>query len=350
MARRGRYYPEYVSVGERRKKAAKKIEQLRKKDPSIRPVVIEGRALARTWWGKSWNENLERYADYSNRIGRGRSYVRHGAVLDLQLDANRITATVQGSRARPYNVVIKVGKLSDHNWAEIRNASEGCFDSLGELLAGKFPQAMKDLFFRKGAGLFPTPDEIHFDCSCPDWASMCKHVAAVLYGVGARLDDEPALFFVLRDVNLDDLISHTVADAADTLLDKAKNKSDRILADVDLGDVFGIQMNDMTAPFATPPPAATEKAVSGKKKSARQVARTPRKQTQNTAAPARGNPGGSMLDALLQALGATRKGKTVESLQTTLGWTKTQIRNAISRANAKGLVEAVRPGAYRQKR
>ena len=216
------YYPPYVPVAERRAKAEKKLQQLRKKQPDIKPVIIAGNSLAMTWWGKSWNSNLERYADYSNRIDRGRSYVRHRAVLDLQLKSGNVTALVQGSEAQPYRVAITVDTLSANNWSTIRTACAGCFDSLSELLGGTFPQALKDLFFAKGAGLFPSPQEIHFDCSCPDWASMCKHVAATLYGVGARLDEDPSLFFTLRGIALDDIITQTVADTTQTLLRKAE--------------------------------------------------------------------------------------------------------------------------------
>ena len=238
-------YPPYVPVAQRRAKAEKQLQQMQKKHPHLKPVILTGASLASTWWGKSWNSNLERYADYSNRIGRGRSYVRNRAVLDLQITSGKVMALVQGSRPQPYKIAITIGALSAGNWSSIRQACEGRLDSLSELLAGKFPQALKDLFFEKGAGLFPAPHDIHFDCSCPDWASMCKHVAAALYGVGARLDEDPALFFTLRGINIDDLITQTLTDTAQTLLGKAERQSQHILHDVDLGEVFGIQLDDM---------------------------------------------------------------------------------------------------------
>jgi uncharacterized Zn finger protein len=147
------FYPPYVPVAERRAKAERTLLQLRQQQPHIKPVIIAGKSLATTWWGKSWNSNLERYADYSNRIGRGRSYVRHRAVLDLQLTPGSVTALVQGSEAQPYRVAITVDTLSANHWSTIRTACAGCFDSLSELLGGTFPQALKDLFFAKGAGL-----------------------------------------------------------------------------------------------------------------------------------------------------------------------------------------------------
>ena len=366
------FYPPYVPVAERRAKAERKLLQLRKQQPHIKPVIIAGNALATTWWGKSWNSNLERYADYSNRIDRGRSYVRHRAVLDLQLKPGNITALVQGSEAQPYRVAITVDTLSADNWSAIRTACAGCFDSLSELLGGTFPQALKDLFFAKGAGLFPSPREIHFDCSCPDWASMCKHVAAALYGVGARLDEDPSLFFTLRDIAIDDIITQTVADTTQTLLRKAERQSANVLEDVDLGDVFGIQLDDLQTPrLALPPvqpkPATrtknttpAQKARPGKtstpvgKKIAAQRLSTPQPKavpplaTASPVAAPTSSPK-TMLEALVKALGRTRKGKSLEQLEGRLGWTKIQLRNAISRAGTKGFVELVTPGVYRQK-
>lgn len=236
------YYPPYVSVAEKKAKAAKKLKQLKKKNPHIKPIMIEGRAIARTWWGKSWNVNLERYADYSNRIGRGRSYVRHGAVLDLQIDSGQIDALVQGSRSRPYSVTIKIKAIAKEIWKKIKTSCEGKLDSLPELLAGKFPRSMDDIFMAEGKGLFPSPHEIEFDCTCPDWAYMCKHVAATLYGISARLDEDPGLFFKLRKVNVGDLITQAVEDKTRKLLKTAEKKSKRVIADSDLADIFGIEL------------------------------------------------------------------------------------------------------------
>ena len=130
-------YPRYVSVAEKRAKAARKLKQLRKKNPAIQPIVLEGSTIAKTWWGKSWNLNLERYADYSNRIGRGRSYVRHGAVLDLRISAGQVNSLVQGSRSKPYEVTIKIKAITKKIWKNMKAACAGKLDSLPELLSGK---------------------------------------------------------------------------------------------------------------------------------------------------------------------------------------------------------------------
>jgi uncharacterized Zn finger protein len=365
-------YPPYVSVGERRAKAEKKLQQLRKKHPNLKPVIIAGNALATTWWGKSWNSNLERYADYSNRIGRGRSYVRHRAVLDLRLTPGNITALVQGSDTQPYRVAITVALLHADNWSTIRTTCAGRFDSLSELLGGTFPQALKDLFFARGAGLFPSPQDIHFDCSCPDWASMCKHVAAALYGVGARLDDDPGLFFTLRGITVEDIITQTVADTTQTLLHKAERPSANVLDDVDLGDVFGIQFDTVHVPDPARPPVqpksstptrntvptqktrATKTHTLAGKTSAGQRLSSPPPKAVLTVRPAKPvvlptRPQGTMLDTLIEALGKARKGKSLAQLQEKLGWTKVQLRNALSRAVSKGRVEMLTPGVYRHK-
>jgi uncharacterized Zn finger protein len=235
-------FPRYVSVGEKRAKAARKLKRLLKKNPDIKPIVLEGNSIARTWWGKSWNVNLERYADYSNRIGRGRSYVRNGAVLDFQIKSGEVKSLVQGTRSQPYSVVIKIKGISKSIWKDIKEACEGKLDSFSELLTGRFPKALGKIFMAQGAGLFPSPKEIDFSCSCPDWAYMCKHVAATLYGVGARLDEDPSLFFKLRKVKVGDLVTQTVEDKTKKLLKKAKKKSARVIDDSDLASVFGIEM------------------------------------------------------------------------------------------------------------
>jgi uncharacterized Zn finger protein len=237
-------YPRYVSVAEKKAKAARKLKQLRKKNPAIRPITLEGQAIAKTWWGKSWNLNLERYADYSNRIGRGRSYVRHGAVLDLQISAGQVKSLVQGSRAKPYTVTIKIKGIAKAIWQNMKAACAGKLDSLPELLRGKFPKALGEVFTAQGRGLFPSPQEIDFDCSCPDWAYMCKHVAATLYGIGTRLDDNAGLFFKLRKVKIDDLIQQTLKDQSYKLLEKAEKMSSEKIAESDLSGMFGIDMED----------------------------------------------------------------------------------------------------------
>ncbi len=232
-------YPRYVSVGEKRAKAKKKLVQYRKKHPEIKPITIIGTKQVKTWWGKAWNQNLERYADYENRIGRGRSYIRNGFVFDLQINKGKVTSVVQGTRSAPYKVEINIEPLSKSVWNSIKKECEGQIESLQQLIEGKFPKVLIEIFTARGKGLFPTPGEISFNCSCPDWADMCKHVAASLYGIGTKLDEDPKLFFTLRNIEMDDLIQKAVKDKSKNMLKKAEKKSSRVIEDNEIAGIFG---------------------------------------------------------------------------------------------------------------
>jgi len=233
-------YPVYVSVAEKKEKAKRSIEKLRKKNPNISPVIINGNLIATKWWGKAWNKNLESYAELSNRIGRGRSYVKQGAVLDLQLKKGEIEALVQGSGTKPYSVVIKIDKLNEKKWESVIEICNHRIDTMESLLVGEFPKEFDELFRTSEKGLFPYPKEIHFECSCPDSARVCKHIAAVLYGVGARLDDDPILFFKLRDIDFEVLLKKSIEDKMKSMLKNADKKSTRIIDDNEVFDLFGL--------------------------------------------------------------------------------------------------------------
>jgi uncharacterized Zn finger protein len=238
------YWPRYVPVAEKRAKAAKQLEKLKQKKGDVQPVVIQGNRIAASWWGKAWCSNLENYADYSNRIARGKSYVRHGCVLDLRIESGLVKALVQGSQKKPYEISIKIDTMTEKDARTVTDACAGQIESLQELVEGKFPKELETLFKAKGSGLFPSPHEIHFNCSCPDWASMCKHVAAVLYGIGARFDIAPTLFFTLRGIDADALIGKAIANKTTQMLKDSDRKTARVLKDDDLGAVFGIEMDD----------------------------------------------------------------------------------------------------------
>ncbi len=321
-------YPRYVSVAEKKAKAEKKLKKLRKKMPDIKPVIIQGRTLARTWWGNSWNKNLERYADYSNRIGRGRSYVRHGAVLDLKIDSGKVKALVQGSRAKPYEVEINIKPISPAPWQIIKHQCQGQLRSLQDLLAGQFPKALGEIFFAEESGLFPQPDDISFNCSCPDWALMCKHVAAALYGVGARFDEDPALFFKLRGADSKDLIAQAVKDKAAELLQKTKKKSSRIIDNGDLSDLFGIEIENQpkfskklkNKPEKSPPPKNLAPVQKDKPKTATGL--------------------------VAQLILAHKNGLTIENLAEKTGFKKIKLYGIVHRLKQQGKIKNKRHGVY----
>jgi uncharacterized Zn finger protein len=250
----GSGFPRYVPVAERKAAAHKLAEKLSKKKTPLQPVVLDGKTLARSWWGKSWNANLERYADYSNRIGRGRSYLRQGMVLDLKIEGTTVNALVAGSRRTPYRIAITIKPLAPARIKKLAAIASKHVGSLQALMAGEFPPELKEAFFTPKEGLFPTPSEISFECSCPDWASMCKHVAAVLYAIGARLDTAPELFFSLRGIAMQELVGTVVQQETTRLLKKSKpsapTAASRILQpDAALEELFGLSL-DVTAPAA----------------------------------------------------------------------------------------------------
>lgn len=233
-------YYSYESVADKKAKALKALNKLKKKNPEIAPVVIEGRLIAKSWWGKAWITNLEQYADYANRIDRGKSYVKNGMVLDLQIRPGSISALVCGSRAKPYEVGIKIDPLPQQQLDRLTKRCGNRIDTIEALIAGKFTKELEELLSAKGTGLFPAPKEIHFSCSCPDSAYMCKHVASVLYGIGARLDDNPLLFFTVRNIDSDVFIKKTVAQKTELMLANAGKKSSRCIADKDVAGLFGL--------------------------------------------------------------------------------------------------------------
>jgi len=242
---------DYVSVAEKRRKAEAKAAALRKKGRSLAPVKIEGRKIATTFWGQSWCANLERYSDYASRLPRGRSYVRNGLVIDLQIARGKVTAIVSGSEL--YEVEIAIAPVAAKRWKGICRECAGTIDSLIELLQGRLAKGVMDRVCREGDGLFPQPSEIKLSCSCPDWADMCKHVAGALYGIGARLDTQPRLLFELRGVDESELVAG--ADQGAGRLNSAP-RSAKVLADDDVAALFGLEMAETAGPNIGAPDVA----------------------------------------------------------------------------------------------
>jgi uncharacterized Zn finger protein len=263
-----RYYggwTPYVPVAVRRRKAERAMEKRRKAGHPVAPVTIAGRAIATTFWGRAWCDNMESYHDYENRLPRGRSYVRNGSVVDLQIAPGRVTAAVSGSEL--YDVTVTIKETPKTQWRSICADCAGGIDSLVELLQGRLSKGVMERLCRQQGGLFPRPSEIRFSCTCPDHAVMCKHVAAVLYGIGARLDLQPELLFRLRVVDETDLVVHV--DAA-LPMSKRRPAAGRVLQTDDVSALFGL---DMAAPEGAA--SAANAAVSGTARSKRGSAGMP---------------------------------------------------------------------------
>lgn len=259
---------EYVSVADKRKRAERELAKLRKRGRAVAPVAIEGRKIAKNFWGVSWCSNLERYSDFASRLPRGRSYVCNGLVIDLQIEKGRIAAKVSGSEL--YDVTVSIAPVAAKRWQAICRDCSGTIDSLVELLQGRLAKSVMDRVCRQGDGLFPAPSEIKLSCDCPDSAGMCKHIAATLYGVGARLDEAPRLLFVLRGVDENELLAGVGQDA---VIAKPAPDSRLALAAGDAAALFGLDMADADAPAPGAPAAKPARPSSLPKKKERSAPR-----------------------------------------------------------------------------
>ncbi len=251
----------YVPVWKRRAQAQKKMEKLRKKGMNIQPVKVEGRRIAHTFWGQAWCEHLEKFSDYANRLPRGRTYVRNGSVCHLDIQKGMIEAKVSGSDI--YDIRIAIKPLPKNKWQRLKDACTGRVGSLLELLQGRLSDHVMNVVTDKNQGLFPLPGEISLKCSCPDWAVMCKHVAAAMYGIGARLDEKPELLFLLRGVDHQELV---MEDAAKSVVSKARKTDRRTLDEGELAEVFDIDL--------APVPVAEVEVEAAKTKPRRQLTKT----------------------------------------------------------------------------
>jgi uncharacterized Zn finger protein len=246
-------YEPYVPVAQRRAQAAREVAKRLKKGQTVSPVQVEGRTIASTFWGQAWCTNLEGYSDYANRLPRGRTYVRNGSVIDLKIEKGRIDALVSGSEL--YDIRIDIAPLPKPHWLALKEQCTGQIGSLVELLQGKLSKGVMERVTDRERGLFPKPKEIKMRCSCPDYAGMCKHLAAVMYGVGNRLDSSPELLFLLRGVDHRELLEEAIPAAPV----KARRGTPTIAAE-DLGAIFDIEVDD--APVANASAPTREKRVS----------------------------------------------------------------------------------------
>jgi uncharacterized Zn finger protein len=261
--KRNSMWAPYVPVADRRRQTERHVSKMKKKGVALNPVVIDGRTIAKSFWGKAWCNNLESYSDFENRLPRGRTYVRNGSVIDLQIRKGRIEAQVMGSHV--YMIEIDIRPMKPEKWEELALLCSGQIDSLIELLQGKFSKSVMGLLTEKENGLFPKPHEIAMTCSCPDSAGMCKHIAAALYGVGAWLDEKPEFLFLLRHVDHLDLLASTQT----VELAVQNSSSAGGFAESDLSSLFGIEIEGekkTEAPTSAPLKKKKAKGKATKKK------------------------------------------------------------------------------------
>lgn len=228
-----------IPVEELRRKARESAGKARKKGQELEPVIVKGNKICTSWWGQAWCANLEQYADYSSRLDRGKRYVRSGAVIDLKVQKGKIEARVQGTRKTPYKVEVRISPLTEEQCQKIIQKCGKRIENMEALIQGGIPEELKEIFTGTD-GLFPTPREISFSCSCPDWALMCKHVAAVMYGIGVRVDENPFFFFELRGIDVERFIDVTLENKVEAMLEHASRPSRRIITDEDAWRIFGL--------------------------------------------------------------------------------------------------------------
>ncbi len=240
-----RYWNEFTvysqpTVEELRKKIAKSEEKAKEKGRKYEPIVASReRAICKSWWGCAWCNNLEQYADFASRLERGKRYVKAGSVIDLQIKKGKAEAKVQGTRVTPYKVEIRISPMTVEQCDRIIEKCGNKIENMESLINGNIPEDLRETFTGKD-GLFPTPNAISFNCNCPDWALMCKHVAAAMYGIGKRLDENPFYFFTLRGLDADRLINVALENKVEKMLANADRPSDRIIPEGKLNALFGV--------------------------------------------------------------------------------------------------------------
>ena len=226
------------SEGEESKEEVLRELDRRKKlgEVFVRLEAAKGsRKLVQSFWAKMWCQHLESYQDYESRLPRGRSYLRQGNVYNLEIEPGKISATVTGSHV--YEVTVNIEPLPKEQWIEVLAACAGKVGSVLDLLAGKLGDGVLEVINNRENGLFPRPREIRFSCTCPDWADLCKHSAAVLYGVAVRFDSDPSLFFKLRNVDPAELLALGKAEALSGVVGVGDG-----LEGEDLSALFGIDL------------------------------------------------------------------------------------------------------------
>lgn len=302
------------TVAEQRSRATAAVARLGKKGDALDPVRPIAGAIAKTFWGKAWCSHLESLGDYSNRLPRGRSYVRHGAVIDLRIEEGEVRARVQGSAL--YEIVITIRPVAAPRWKKLVSACGGSVGSIFDLMSGALPKPVIAKVTDPREGMFPLSGEISFDCSCPDYASMCKHVAATLYGVGARLDERPELLFVLRGADHHALVSEATARVVDQAT--AAPVTAKLLDTDALSDVFGIALDGFdraatSAPVPEPthaPTVTAGAATTPAKRPARAsatVAKRPAKQSAKKTAATTKKPAATTKKPAKKTAAATKK-------------------------------------------
>lgn len=225
----------YVRVAKRKESAAETAKRLEAEGEILTPAKAHGKAIANSFWGRSWCKAIEGWNDYESRLPAGRSLLKNGGVIDLRIEENLVTAKVVADRL--YEVRIFFRKQDEERLAELKKHLTGKLTSLIDLIKGELSDEVITEICSEKYGLFPDYGELKTSCDCLDDAVMCRHAAAALYGIAPRLDDEPELFFTLRGIKAEDFF-----DSAEAIRQTGEDTAEIDLED--LSDTFGIDLEE----------------------------------------------------------------------------------------------------------
>ena len=215
------------------------VKQLQDEGRVLHPAKADGKKIAKSFWGYSWVRHIESYQDYESRLPRGRSLLRNNAVLDLTITGNQAEALVFDQEL--YEIRIIMEPVDPAQLKQIQTLCAGKINSLLDLIQGNLSEDILQILSDPEKGLFPRYDEIRFICNCLDDSILCKHAAAVLYGIGPVLDQKPDLFFSLRGIDYSMLFSGI--DAEKITDDPQTSDQTAAFHDIDLEKTFGIELD-----------------------------------------------------------------------------------------------------------
>ena len=226
----------YDEGEEAKQNVQRQLEKRQAKGEELKQVIApKGKKLASEFWGQAWQRHLEGLADYETRLPRGRSYLRQGNIYNLEIATGRVTAEVAGEHL--YEVSIHFTPLTSEKWESIKQACAGQIGSMLDLLGGKIGEGIMRVISDTDHALFPRSKDIRFTCTCPDWADLCKHSAAVLYAIGLEFDREPELFFTLRGVD-----HHELVTVSGSSLSQANSADVTVIPDDQIAGIFDIDI------------------------------------------------------------------------------------------------------------
>ena len=211
-------------------------------------VKIDGKVISSSWWGQMWCRNIENYSNIRNRLERGRTYIRQNTVKSLSISNNCAESQVQGHSKEPYRVIINIKTIEKSKYDNILNKCENSVDNLESLMTGSFPKEYQQFFTDEEYGLFPKSNEIDYNCTCLDYEKnmhMCKHIAATMYAIGNKLDNDPLIFFKLRGIDISEFSNKILKKETEFVWNNINGESNRKINSNDISFLFGVDCDEI---------------------------------------------------------------------------------------------------------